>query len=102
MFAAKVKGLSAAVSSAADRLFGTLTGIMGAGVAAGAYAADDVGRLTLLLGTTIQGISAFVASGRITVPQAEALLDEAITLFVAGASARRLARPAGPPPARIP
>jgi AcrR family transcriptional regulator len=89
MFAAKAQGPSEAVNSAAERLFGTMTGIMSTGVAAGAYEAGDVGRLTLLLGTTIQGISAFVASGRITVPQAEELLDDAITLFVAGASAGR-------------
>ena len=62
---------------------------MSTGVKAGAYDARDVGRLTLLLGTTIQGISAFIVSHRITVAQGEALLDHAITLLIAGASAER-------------
>ncbi len=87
MFAAKAGAPSQPVSTAAERLFATLAGIMGTGVEAGAYDARDVGRLTLLLGTAIQGISAFIASGRITVPQGEALLDDAIPLFIAGASA---------------
>ena len=89
MFAAKADGPSPTVNRAAERLFDTLTGIMGTGVEAGAYDARDVGRLTLLLGTTIHGISAFIASGRITAPQGEALLDDAITLFIAGASPGR-------------
>jgi len=94
MFAAKAGAPSQAVSAAAERLFATLAGVMSAGVEAGAYDARDVGRLTLLLGTTIQGISAFIASRRITTPQGEALLDDAITLFIAGASA--LAIPPAP------
>lgn len=94
MFAAKAGAPSQAVSVAAERLFATLAGVMSAGVEAGAYDARDVGRLTLLLGTTIQGISAFIASRRITVLQGEALLDDAITLFIAGASA--LAIPPAP------
>lgn len=94
MFAAKAGAPSQAVSAAAERLFATLAGVMSAGVEAGAYDARDVGRLTLLLGTTIQGISAFIASRRITVLQGEALLDDAITLFIAGASA--LAIPPAP------
>ena len=89
MFAAKADGPSEAVNTAAERLFATLTGVMSTGVEAGAYDARDVGRLTLLLGTTIQGISAFIGSHRITIPQGEALLDDAITLFIAGAAAQR-------------
>ena len=89
MFAAKAGGSSAAVGAAAERLFATLTGIMSTGVEADAYDARDVGRLTLLLGTTIQGISAFIGSGRITVSQGEALLDDAIMLLIAGVSAQR-------------
>jgi AcrR family transcriptional regulator len=89
MFAAKAKGPSPAVNDAAERLFATMTEIMSTGVTAGAYDAADVGRLTLLLGTTIEGISAFVASGRITAAQGAALLEDAITLFVAGATAAR-------------
>ena len=89
MFAAKAGAPSQAVSAAAERLFATLAGVMSTGVEAGAYDARDVGRLTLLLGTTIQGISAFIASHRITAAQGEALLDDAITLFIAGAAAGR-------------
>ena len=89
MFAAKADGPSPAVSAAAERLFDTMTSIMSTGVAPGGYDARDVGRLTLLLGTTIQGISAFIASHRITAAQGEALLDDAITLFIAGAAAGR-------------
>jgi AcrR family transcriptional regulator len=93
MFAAKADGPSPAVNAAAERLFATLTGVMGTGVEAGAYAARDVGRLTLLMGTTIQGIAAFIGSRRITLPQGEALLGDAITLLIAGASAEREPRP---------
>jgi AcrR family transcriptional regulator len=89
MFAAKVDDPSEAVRSAAERLFNTMTDIMSAGVDAGAYDARDVGRLTLLLSATVQGISALVASRRITTPQSEALIDDAITVFLAGASTKR-------------
>jgi AcrR family transcriptional regulator len=89
MFAAKVDAPSEAVRSAAERLFDAMTEIVGAGAEAGAYGARDVGRLTLLLSATVQGISALVTSRRITVPQGEALLDDAIALFLAGASAER-------------
>lgn len=89
MYAAKAGDPSQAVNTAAERLFATLTGIISTGVEAGWCDARDVGRLTLLMGTTIQGISAFIGSHRITVPQGEALLDDAITLFIAGASAER-------------
>ncbi|QLJ02548.1 TetR/AcrR family transcriptional regulator [Streptomyces sp. NEAU-sy36] len=87
MFATKVGEPSEAVRGAAERLFGTMTDIMNAGVEAGAYDADDVGRLTLLLSATVQGIAALVTSRRITTPQGEALVDDAIRLFLKGASA---------------
>ncbi len=89
MFAAKVTGRSEAVHTAAERLFATMADVMNAGVAAGAYDAADVGRLTLLLSATVQGIAAFVTSGRITAAQSEALIDDAITVFLAGAAATR-------------
>jgi AcrR family transcriptional regulator len=92
MFATKADGPPEAVRSAAERLFGTMTGIMDAGVEAGAYGAQDVGRLTLLLSATVQGISVLVTSGRITTPQSDALIDDAITLFLSGASAERRPR----------
>jgi AcrR family transcriptional regulator len=89
MFAAKVDVPTEAVRSAAERLFSTMTEIMSAGAEAGAYAADDVDRLTLLLSATVQGISALVTSRRITREQSEALIDDAITVFLAGTSTKR-------------
>jgi AcrR family transcriptional regulator len=89
MFAAKMDRPSEAIHHAAQRLFDTMNDIMIAGVAAGAYAAGDAGRLTLVLTATTQGIAALVASRRITTSQSEALLDEAITLFLAGAGTQR-------------
>jgi AcrR family transcriptional regulator len=88
MFAAKADDPSEPVRSAAERLYGTMTDIMSAGVEAGGYDARDVGRLTLVLAATVQGISALVASRRITTAESEALIDDAITLFLAGASTK--------------
>ncbi len=59
-----------------------MTDIMSVGVEAGAYDAGDVGRLTLLLAAIVQGISALVASRRITTDQSEALIDDAITVLI--------------------
>jgi AcrR family transcriptional regulator len=86
MFAAKVDSPSEVVRDAAERLFATMTEIGTMGVEAGAFDAHDAGRLTLVLSATVQGIATIVASGRITVAQGEALIDDAITLFLAGAS----------------
>jgi AcrR family transcriptional regulator len=89
MFAAKAEDPSEPVRSAAERLYGTMIDIMSAGVEAGGYDARDVGRLTLVLAATVQGISALVSSRRITTAESEALIDDAITLFLAGASTKR-------------
>jgi AcrR family transcriptional regulator len=89
MFATKVDEPSEAVRGAAERLFETMAEIMGAGVEAGAYEERDVGRLTLLLSATVQGISALVTSRRIPACRSGALIDDAITLFLSGASAGR-------------
>jgi|SRR5271166_4482073 len=89
MFAAKADDPSEPVRSAAERLYGTMTDIMSAGVEAGGYDPRDVGRLTLVLAATVQGISALVSSRRITTAESEALIDDAITLFLAGASTKR-------------
>jgi hypothetical protein len=64
--------------------------IMSAGVEAGAYEARDVSRLTLLMGAMIQGAAGFVASRRLTPGQGEALVDDAITLLIAGVSTQPL------------
>jgi hypothetical protein len=70
--------------SAPGRIRTCDTGFRSAGVHA-----RDVGRRTLVLSATVQGISALVASRRITTPQSDALIDDAITLFLAGASTNR-------------
>jgi AcrR family transcriptional regulator len=87
MFAAKSGGPSPVVHQAADRLFQTMTDVMRAGAKAGAFSPDDIGRLTLVLTATTQGVAALAVSRRMTTAQSEALLGDAITLFLAGASA---------------
>jgi AcrR family transcriptional regulator len=87
MYAAKVDAPSEAVHRAATRLFEVMTAIMAGGVEAGDYAADEVGRLSLLLSATIQGVAALVTSRRITTAQSEALIDDGIAVFLAGISA---------------
>ncbi|MFI0900420.1 TetR/AcrR family transcriptional regulator [Streptomyces sp. NPDC020983] len=89
MFAAKSDTPPQPVREAAERLFATLAGIMGTGVAAGAYDAADVGRLTLLLSATVQGAAALRTSGRITEEQGESLVDDAVAVFLAGLPSRR-------------
>jgi AcrR family transcriptional regulator len=86
MFAAKVDSPSETVRRAAERQFDTLIELMSAGVDADAIAARDVERLLFVLSATVQGIAAILTSRRITVPQSEALIDDAIALFLAGAS----------------
>ncbi|NEA28714.1 TetR family transcriptional regulator C-terminal domain-containing protein [Actinomadura bangladeshensis] len=63
--------------------------IMSAGVEAGVYDASNVDGLTLVLSATIQGTAALITSRRITTSQSEALIKDAITLFLAGASTDR-------------
>ncbi|MFJ5881945.1 TetR/AcrR family transcriptional regulator [Kitasatospora cineracea] len=89
MFAAKAAEPPEAVRAAATRLFATMGALMDAGVAAGAYPAADVGRLTLLLSATVQGVAALVTSRRIPPDQGEALIGDGITLLLSGAAAGR-------------
>lgn len=86
MFAAKVDSPAENVRRAVDDHFASLLDIMSAGVDARAYQAQDVERLTLVLSATVQGIAALLTSRRITVPQSEALIDDGLELFLAGAS----------------
>jgi AcrR family transcriptional regulator len=86
MFAAKVDHPSDAVRSAVTYQLETLLSIGARGVAAGVFAEADVERLILVLSGSVQGISALVTSRRITPLQSEALIDDAIALFLAGAS----------------
>jgi AcrR family transcriptional regulator len=92
MFAAKVNSPSEQVKRAVNDHFESLLGIMAAGVEAGAYEARDVERLMLVMSATVQGIAALLTSRRITPPQSEALIDDAIALFLAGASTEGWAR----------
>jgi AcrR family transcriptional regulator len=86
MFAAKVDSPSEAIRRAVTNHLETLLSISARGVDCGAYAAADVERLTLVLSASVQGIGALVTSRRITLAQSEALIDDAIALFLAGAS----------------
>ncbi|MFC8716304.1 TetR/AcrR family transcriptional regulator [Kitasatospora sp. NPDC057198] len=89
MFATKTDEPPEAVRAAAGRLFGTMSGLMDAGVAAGAYPASEVERLTLLLSATVQGVSALVTSRRIPADLGEALIGDGIALLLSGAAAGR-------------
>ncbi|SOX51381.1 TetR/AcrR family transcriptional regulator [Mycobacterium ahvazicum] len=86
MFAAKVNNPSDAVRNAFVNHMAALLRIISRGVDAGVYAASDVERLTLVLSASVQGIGGLVTSGRITESQSEALVGDAIALFLAGAS----------------
>jgi AcrR family transcriptional regulator len=88
MFAAKVDGPSDAVRGAVDDHIQNLLSIGARGIAAGAFVAADVERLILVLSASVQGIGALVTSQRITLAQSEALIDDAIALFLAGASTK--------------
>lgn len=84
MFAAKSDGPAEPVRRGAEWLFSTLAGIMDLGVAAGAYDAAAVGRLTLLLSATVQGAATLRTAGRITAGQADDLVTDAVAVFLAG------------------
>lgn len=86
MFAAKVHNPSDAVRNAVANHMAALLRIIARGVDAGAYVPSDVERLTLVLSASVQGIGGLVTSGRITEPQSEALIGDAIALILAGAS----------------
>lgn len=68
MFAAKIDDGAEAVHRASMRMFGVMQGLLG--------------DATLLFVATMQGIAAMVASRRITVEQGDALIGDAIGLFV--------------------
>jgi AcrR family transcriptional regulator len=85
MFAAKADSRSPSLDTAATRLFGTLSGLLGEGVATGVFAAWTQGReparFTLLVSSLFQGIAIMQSSGRIDRAQAEQLVDDAIELL---------------------
>jgi AcrR family transcriptional regulator len=82
MFAAKVDDPSPAVHAAAGRLFGVMSGIVAEGVRAGRLVQPDVERMTLLLSSTVQGISALIGSHRITPEMGDRLLDDLVALVL--------------------
>jgi AcrR family transcriptional regulator len=85
MAAAKADGPSEPVHAAALRLFAAMSALVIVVLSPGRDAAE-IERLTLLLSATVQGISSLVASRRIPGAQGDILLDDAIRVFVAGAS----------------
>jgi AcrR family transcriptional regulator len=82
MFAAKMDRPPDTLLAAAEQLFTTISDIMKEGVPAGVFAESRVDRLTLLMSATMQGISTFVASGRVTSADGHILIDDAIALFL--------------------
>jgi AcrR family transcriptional regulator len=82
MFAAKLDEPPAELLEAAEGLFGTISDIMNAGVRAGAFPERQIGRLTLLMSATMQGISTFVGAGRVSATQGVQLIDDAIDMFL--------------------
>jgi AcrR family transcriptional regulator len=84
MFSAKMDQPPESLLAAAETFFVTIGEIMHHGVAAGVFGASEIERLTLLMSATMQGIATFVAAGRANKAQGEALIDDAIALFLSG------------------
>jgi AcrR family transcriptional regulator len=84
MFAAKMDAPPESLLDAAEHLFTTISDIMRDGIPAGAFAEDQIERVTLLMSATMQGISTFVAAGRATRPQGNVMIDDAIAQFLNG------------------
>ena len=87
MFAAKASGPSEQIQAAAGRLFVATRTLVAAAVAPRFGDDADIERLSLVLSATVQGVSALVSSGRITAQRGDALLDDALQVFLAGAGA---------------
>jgi len=88
MFAAKMDDPPDSLIASAEGLFGAISDIMGAGVAAGVFPEQSIERLTILMSATMQGLSTFVAARRVDTALGSALIDDAIALFLRGASAK--------------
>jgi AcrR family transcriptional regulator len=84
MFAAKMDAPPESLLAAAEQFFTTISDIMCEGIPAGAFAEDQIERVTLLMSATMQGISTFVAAGRATRPQGDVMIDDAIAQFLNG------------------
>ncbi len=81
MFSAKNAAGSAGPREAAAHLFDVIGDLIGQGQQAGTLPPDDPYRVQLLFGATLQGIAAFVTSGRIPAGQADTLITDVIALF---------------------
>jgi AcrR family transcriptional regulator len=82
MFAAKSAGRPTALPEAAAPVFAAVGELIRQGQQAGKLPAGDPERLRLLLIATLQGIATLVTSGRAPAGQADALVTDAVTLFV--------------------
>jgi AcrR family transcriptional regulator len=82
MFAAKRVGRPAALPAAAASVFAAVGDLISQGQQAGMLPPGDPERLRLLLVATLQGIATLVTSGRAQAGQADALVADAVTLFV--------------------
>jgi AcrR family transcriptional regulator len=82
MFAAKNAGPPAPLPEASERLFTAAGDLINQGQRAGTLPPGDPMRLRLLLIATLQGIAALITSGRAHPEQADALITDAVALFI--------------------
>jgi AcrR family transcriptional regulator len=82
MFTAKTDTPPDGLLAAAETLFSTISDVMESGVPAGFFREAEIGRLTLLMSATMQGISTFVSAGRVSLAVGDQLIDDAIALFL--------------------
>lgn len=82
MFAAKMDRPPEELLAAAEAFFVTVSDIITSGIAAGVFPAAEAERRTLLVSTTMQGISTFVAAGRAAPQQGDQLIEDMIAMFL--------------------
>jgi AcrR family transcriptional regulator len=81
---AKADDVSGTVHAAAERLFTVTSTLVRTALGPRARETEEIERLTLLLSATIQGVSSTVSSGRISVEKGDALLHDAVRVFLSG------------------
>jgi AcrR family transcriptional regulator len=86
MFATKMDDPPESLLAAAEELFAATSHVMRSGVALGVFPEVGIDRLTILMSATMQGISTFVAARRVDVVEGDAMIDQAIAMFLRGAS----------------
>jgi AcrR family transcriptional regulator len=94
MLSAKADDPTGPVHTAATRLLINMTVLVASALAHPEPDTAVIQRLTLVLSSTIQGIASAVASGRTSPAQSQSLLDDAVQVFVAGATATIATKPA--------